>query len=96
MLTKHNIWYNRSLKGGVIVVQGGLRLNDIWHLIPENHVVVLRVKLPDKHLYYTARHYASREEQPPYERKFAKVLSVYAITTELIEITIEENKFTKG
>lgn len=78
------------------MVTGGLRLGDIWGLIPENHVVVLRVKLPDKHLYYTARHYSNRIEECPYERKFAKVLSIYAITTELIEITIEENKYTKG
>lgn len=72
-----------------------VRLGEVWPLIPQNHVVVLRVKMPENHLYYTARHYAIRPNDCPYDRKFAEVVSIYAITTELIEVTIKENKFVK-
>lgn len=72
-----------------------IRLGHIWNMIPGNHHVVLRVRRPDSGLCYTDRAYDKAEDGCPYERQFAKVLSMYAINTEIIEVTIEENIYCK-
>ena len=68
-----------------------IRLGHIWNMIPENHRVSLRVKYPDGSGYYTDGYYDKAVDGCPYYRQFAVVLSVYAITTEVIEVTICEN-----
>lgn len=68
-----------------------LRLSQLWQMIPGNHNIVLRVKSEDGQSYYTDGYYRKAVESCPYYRQFAFVLSVYAITTEIIEITINEN-----
>lgn len=72
-----------------------IRLAHIWNMIPGNHHVVLRVRRPETGLCYTARTYDKAEDGCPYDRQFAKVISMYAISTEIIEIIIEENMFVK-
>ena len=68
-----------------------IRLGHIWNMIPENHRVTLRVKRHDGKGYYTDGYYDHAIDGCPYHRQFAVVLSVYAITTEIIEVTIAEN-----
>lgn len=68
-----------------------IRLGHIWQMIPENHRITLRVKRNDGIGYYTDGYYDRSVDSCPYYRQFAFVLSVYAITTEIIEITINEN-----
>ena len=68
-----------------------LRLAYIWQLIPDNHKIALRVKERHKDCYYSDGFYDSWDSCP-YYRQFAVVLSVYAITTEILEVTILDNK----
>lgn len=70
------------------------RLQELWQLIPENHVVVLRVRTKDR-AFYRDRSVNNIYEGCPYTRAFAKVVSVYCVARELVEITIEENLYTK-
>lgn len=67
-----------------------IRLQDIWQVLPKNHNVQLRVKPESSRETYIAREVSAAWEKCPYYRKLARVLSVYALTTETIEITIEE------
>lgn len=70
------------------------RLKDVWELIPKSHRIILRVKLPDKHEYYTDRLHDTDDllAPCPYRRQYAKVISIYSIAREITEITIEENE----
>ena len=68
-----------------------IRLGHIWQMIPENHRITLRVKRNDGMGYYTDGYFDKAVDACPYNRQFAFVLSVYAITTEIIEVTINEN-----
>lgn len=72
-----------------------IRLRDVWPLIPENHAVSLRVKRPDRYAFYHARGIGFADAGCPYERQYAEVISIYAISNEIIEITIKENKFVR-
>lgn len=67
-----------------------IRLQDIWQVLPKNHNVQLKVKPENSRETYIAREVSAAWEKCPYYRKLARVLSVYALTTETIEITIEE------
>lgn len=73
-----------------------VRLQHVWNMVTENHKIVLKVKLPDGTGYYSDGYYDRMIDPCPYYRQFAEVLSVYAITTEVIEITISENMQKKG
>lgn len=68
-----------------------IRLGHVWNMIPENHKVTLRVKRHNQNSYYSEGYYDHAVDSCPYARQFAVVLSVYAITTEVMEITIAEN-----
>lgn len=68
-----------------------IRLGHIWQMIPENHRITLRVKRNDGIGYYTDGYFDRAVDACPYYRQFATVLSVYAISTEIIEVTINEN-----
>lgn len=72
-------------------MQDAMRLAYIWQLIPDNHKIALRVKERNKDCYYSDGFYDSFEACP-YYRQYAVVLSVYAISTEIIQVTILENK----
>lgn len=78
-------------------MENKLRLMDVWPLVPDNHNIVLRVKAPDRREYYTDRFIDTPQTRGcPYDRQFAFVLSVYAVTTETIEITVKENRNAKS
>lgn len=68
-----------------------IRLGHIWQMIPENHRIALKVKRSDSMGYYSDGYYDRAVDPCPYYRQFAVVLSVYAITTEILEVTINEN-----
>ena len=76
-------------------IDNKIRLRDIWPLLPGNHAVSLRVKKPDRHVYYHVRRTGYADAGCPYERQYAEVISVYSVAPEIIEITIKENKFVK-
>lgn len=69
-----------------------IRLQDIWGLLPKNHNVQLRVKPEETRDCYIAREVSAAWERCPYYRRLARVLSVYALATETLEITIEETR----
>lgn len=73
-----------------------VRLQDIWAILPLNHNVQLKVKHPDRMECYIAREVNAAWEKCPQARKLARVLSVYALTTETIEITVEETIPERG
>ena len=68
-----------------------IRLGHIWNMIPENHRIALKVKRSDSQGYYSDGYFDRAVDPCPYYRQFAVVLSVYAITTEILEVTINEN-----
>lgn len=68
-----------------------IRLGHIWQMIPENHRITLRVKRNGENSFYSDGFFDKAVDGCPYMRQFAVVLSVYAITTEIIEVTIAEN-----
>lgn len=68
-----------------------IRLFHIWQFIPENHKITIRVKRSDGKGYYSEGYYDKAIDPCPYYRQFAVVLSVYSISTEIIEVTINEN-----
>lgn len=68
-----------------------IRLGHIWQFIPENHKITIRVKRSDGNGYYSEGYYDKAIDPCPYYRQFAVVLSVYSISTEIIEVTINEN-----
>ena len=70
------------------------RLQEVWKLIPENHVVSLRVRTKDR-TFYRDRSVNNIYDGCPYTRAFAKVVSVYCVARELVEITIEENLYVR-
>ena len=67
-----------------------IRLQDIWQVLPTNHNIQLRIKPESSREIYLAREVSAAWERCPYYRRLARVLSVYALTTETLEITIEE------
>ena len=67
-----------------------IRLQDLWQVLPLNHNIQLRVKPRDSRDYYIARDVSAAWERCPKYRKLARVISVYAITQEALEVTIEE------
>ena len=73
------------------MISSSLRLGQLWQMIPENHNISLRVKTSDGQSFYSDGYYRKAVDPCPYYRQFAFVLSVYAITTEIVEITINEN-----
>ena len=69
-----------------------VRLQDIWHILPPNHNIQLRIKPDNSREYYIAREVSAAWEHCPRYRKLARVLSVYALTKETLEITVEETR----
>ena len=69
-----------------------IRLQDIWKLLPKDPNVQLLVKPGAVRDCYIAREVSAAWERCPYYRRLARVLSVYALTTETIEITVEETR----
>lgn len=67
-----------------------VRLQDIWQVIPANHTVLLRVKPQNSREFYYDREVKNTEYHCPYYRRLCRVLSVYSLTKETIEITVEE------
>lgn len=73
-----------------------IRLQDIWQLIPKNHQVFLKVKPFNSRDTYYAREVSGAWEHCPYYRRLSRVLSVYAVTKESVEITVEETIPERG
>ena len=67
-----------------------IRLQDIWQLFPKSHQVFLKVKPAHSRDTYYARDVSGAWERCPYYHRLAKVISVYAVTKESVEITVEE------
>lgn len=73
-----------------------VRLQDIWQVLPDNHQLLLRVKPMNSRDFYYDRGVKDASYHCPYHRRLCKVISVYALTKETIEITIEETLPERG
>lgn len=67
-----------------------VRLGHIWKMVPGNHKIAIRVKKMDGTGFYSDGFYDSLIDPCPAVHQTAPVISIYAVSKEILEITINE------